>query len=47
VATFRLNEALPREVSAAGFAFGHALYDSGWAVVHFAFGFYGFVAYNV
>ena len=33
--TLRLNEALPREVSAAGFAFGHALYGGGnWEVVH-------------
>ena len=46
--TLRLSEALPREVSAAGFAFGHTLYGGDdWAVVHFAFGFYGFATYNV
>jgi hypothetical protein len=46
--TLRLNEALPREVSAAGFAFGHALYGGGsWEVVHFAFEFYGFATYDV
>jgi hypothetical protein len=27
--TLRLNEALPQQVSAAGFAFGHALYGGG------------------
>ena len=38
--TLRLSEALPREVSTAGFAFGHTLYGGdGWAVVHFAFEF--------
>jgi hypothetical protein len=43
----RLNEALPREVSARGFAFGHALYGGvGWEVVHFGFEFYGFATYN-
>jgi hypothetical protein len=46
--TLRLNEALPREVSAAGFAFGHALYGGGsWEVVHFAFEFYGFATWHV
>ena len=46
--TLRLNEALPRDVSAAGFAFGHALYGGGgWEVVHFGFEFYGFATYNV
>src|ERR1019366_7704994 len=46
--TLRLNQALPREVSTAGFAFGHTLYGGGsWEVVHFAFGFYGFATYNV
>lgn len=44
----RLNEALPREVSARGFAFGHALYGGvGWEVIHFGFEFYGFATYNV
>ena len=46
--TVRLNEALPREVSAAGFAFGHALYGGGsWEVVHFGFEFYGFATWHV
>ena len=46
--TLRLNEALPREVSAAGFAFGHALYGGGsWEVVHFAFEIYGFATWHV
>jgi hypothetical protein len=36
----RLSEAFPREVSTAGFTFGHTLYGGDdWAVVHFAFGF--------
>jgi hypothetical protein len=44
----RLDEALPREVSAAGFAFGHALYGGGsWEVVHFVFEFYGFATWHV
>jgi hypothetical protein len=44
----RLNRALPRQVSAGGFSFGHALFGSGtWKVVHFAFAFYGFATYNV
>jgi len=44
----RLNQAIPREVSAAGFRFGHALLGtSRWEVVHFAFEFYGFATYNV
>ncbi len=46
--TLRLNEALPREISAGGFAFGHALYGGGrssWEVVHF--GFYGFATWHV
>jgi hypothetical protein len=43
-----LDQALPPEVSAAGFAFGHALFGSAdWEVVHFAFEFYGFATYNV
>ena len=43
-----LDHALPPEVSAAGFAFGHALFGSAsWEVVHFAFEFYGFATYNV
>jgi hypothetical protein len=46
--TLRLNKALPREVSAAGFAFGHTLYGgSSWAVVHFGFEFYCFATYHV
>jgi hypothetical protein len=44
----RLEQALPRAVSAAGSRFGHALLDTGkWEVVHFAFEFYGFATYNV
>ena len=44
----RLNQPLPRKVSAAGFAFGHALFGGGnWEVVHFVFEFYGFATYNV
>ena len=43
-----LNQTLPPEVSAAGFAFGHAVFGGeGWEVVHFAFEFYGFATYNV
>ena len=43
----RLNQAVPREVSAAGFRFGHALLGtSSWEVVHFGFEFYGFETYN-
>jgi hypothetical protein len=43
----RLDQVLPRQVS-AGFSFGHALFGSGtWEVVHFAFAFYGFATYNV
>ena len=43
-----LNQTLPPEVSAAGFAFGHALFGGeSWEVVHFAFEFYGFATYNV
>ena len=44
----RLDRALPQQVSAVGFSFGHALFGSGtWEVVHFAFAFYGFATYNV
>jgi len=44
----RLDVALPRAVSAAGFRFGNALLGtSSWEVVHFAFEFYGFATYNV
>jgi hypothetical protein len=44
----RLDEALPRAVSAAGFRFGNAILGTGrWEVVHFAFEFYGFATYNV
>jgi hypothetical protein len=44
----RLDQAIPRKVSAAGFAFGHALFGSrNWEVVHFGFEFYGFATYNV
>jgi hypothetical protein len=44
----RLNQALPRAVSAAGFRFGTAVLGARqWEVVHFAFEFYGFATYNV
>ncbi len=44
----RLDQALPRAVSAAGFRFGTAVLGTGrWEVVHFAFEFYGFATYNV
>jgi hypothetical protein len=44
----RLDEALPRAVSAAGFRFGNAILGTGcWEVVHFAFELYGFPTYNV
>jgi hypothetical protein len=44
----RMNRALPRQVTAGGFSFGHALFGGGtWEVVHFAFAFYGFATYNV
>jgi hypothetical protein len=44
----RLNQPIPKAVSAAGFAFGHALIGTGtWEVVHFGFAFYGFATYNV
>ena len=44
----RLDQALPRQVSAGGFSFGHALFGSDtWEVVHFAFTFYRFATYNV
>jgi len=43
----RLEEAIPRDVSAAGFRFGHSLLGtSRWEVVHFGFEFYGFETYN-
>lgn len=43
-----LDQVLPPEVSAAGFAFGHTLFgNADWEVVHFAFEFYGFATYNV
>ena len=43
-----LDQTLPPEVSAAGFAFGQALFgNAAWEVVHFAFEFYGFATYNV
>jgi len=43
----RLEEAIPRDVSAAGFRFGHSLLGtSSWEVVHFGFEFYGFETYN-
>ena len=38
----RFSQAIPPEVSAAGFRFGHALLGtSSWEVVHFGFEFYG------
>jgi hypothetical protein len=44
----RLDQTIPRAVSAAGFRFGNALLGtSRWKVVHFAFEFYGFATYNV
>src|SRR5580658_2623632 len=44
----RLDRAIPRKVSAAGFRFGHSLLGARtWEVVHFAFEFYGFATYNV
>jgi hypothetical protein len=44
----RLDQAIPRTVSAVGFRFGNALLGaSRWKVVHFAFEFYGFATYNV
>jgi hypothetical protein len=44
----RLEKAIPRKVSAAGFRFGHSLLGArSWEVVHFAFEFYGFETYNV
>jgi hypothetical protein len=44
----RLDRALPRQVSAGGFSFGHALFGCGtWEVVHFGFEFYGFATFNV
>jgi hypothetical protein len=44
----RPEQALPRQISAAGFSFGHALFGGDtWTVVHFAFAFYGFATYHV
>jgi hypothetical protein len=44
----RLDRALPQQVSAGGFSFGHALFGGGtWEVVHFGFAFYGFATYYV
>ena len=44
----RLNTAIPSGISAAGFAFGHALLGGkDWEVVHFGFEFYGYETYNV
>ena len=43
----RFEEAIPRDISAAGFRFGHSLLGtSSWEVVHFGFEFYGFATYN-
>jgi hypothetical protein len=44
----RPTEVIPARVSNAGFRFGHSLFGSAaFEVVHFAFAFYGFKAYNV
>jgi hypothetical protein len=44
----RLDQVIPRAVSAAGFRFGHCLLGtSSWEVVYFGFEFYGFATYNV
>jgi hypothetical protein len=44
----RPPEIIPQEVTDAGFRFGHSLLGtSAFAVVHFAFEFYGFATYNV
>src|SRR6266704_2685012 len=44
----RLNDIIPREASDQGFRFGHSLFGtSSFEVVHFAFEFYGFKAYNI
>jgi len=43
----RPEAALPRSVTAGGFGFGHSLLGaSSWEVIHFAFEFCGFEAYN-
>ena len=44
----RPNEVIPREISAVGFNFGHALLGTAdFEVIQFAFEFYGFETYNV
>jgi hypothetical protein len=44
----RLNQPLPKKISAAGFAFGHRFIAGGdWEVVHFGFEFYDFGTYHV
>jgi hypothetical protein len=44
----RPEEEMPSEVSDSGFSFGHSLYGSSrFEVLHFAFQFSGFQAYNV
>lgn len=47
LAALRPEEAIPRHVTAGGFAFGHALLGGeGWEVVQFGFEFYGHTIYN-
>jgi hypothetical protein len=44
----RPDEVIPREISAVGFNFGHALLGTAeFVVIQFAFEFYGFETYNV
>jgi hypothetical protein len=44
----RTAEIIPQEITNAGFRFGHSLLGtSAFAVIHFAFAFYGFETYNV
>src|SRR5712691_10149192 len=44
----RPHEVIPPGITNAGFRFGHSLFgNASFAVVHFAFEFYGFKTYNV
>jgi len=44
----RPHEVIPPTITNAGFRFGHSLFgNTSFAVVHFAFEFYGFKTYNV
>ncbi len=44
----KLDTVLPRDVAAAGFALGNALFGNrDWQVLHLAFNFYGFRNYNL